>query len=170
MVNWTAMRKKSVQIVCYDPAWPALFEKEAEYIREALGSICLAIYHFGSTAVPGLSAKPKIDIMAVVVSFSLLDSASLVELGYEVRRDAIPTGKYFSKTAPRTHLHVFEEGNPLIQKNLLFRDWLRTHPEDQKAYAALKEHLAPQYDENNGMAYCYAKTEFIESIIQKARS
>jgi GrpB-like predicted nucleotidyltransferase (UPF0157 family) len=160
--------RRCVQIVPYDPKWPKIFEEEAPRIKEALGENCVNVHHFGSTAVPNLSAKPKIDILAVVKSFAALNIPRLVEIGYEVRNDPIPTGKYFVRELPRMHLHVFEEGNPLIAKNLTFRDWLRSHPETQAAYAALKETLARQYDEHNGMAYCYAKTEFIEGVLARA--
>lgn len=159
---------KTVQIVPYDPNWPQIFKEEAPRIKEALGDNCLDVHHFGSTSVPGLSAKPKIDILAVVKSFAFLNISGLVKIGYEVRRDTIPTGKYLVKEMPRIHLHVFEEGNPHIQRNLLFRDWLRTHPEDLEAYAAFKKALAVQYNEHNGMAYSNAKTAFIDEIIQKA--
>lgn len=113
---------RSVQIVPYDPKWPKMFEEEASRIKEALGENCLAVHHFGSTSVPGLSAKPKIDILAVVKSFAALNIPRLVEIGYEVRNDPIPTGKYFVRELPRMNLHVFEEGNTLIAKNLTFRD------------------------------------------------
>jgi GrpB-like predicted nucleotidyltransferase (UPF0157 family) len=159
---------RSVQIVSYDPQWPKIFEEKAPRIKEALGENCVDVHHFGSTSVAGLSAKPKVDILAVVKSFASLHVPRLVEIGYEVRNDPIPTGKYFVRVSPRVHLHVFEEGNPLIARNLEFRDWLRSHPDDRAAYAALKQTFAGQYGEDNGMAYCYAKTEFIEGVIAKA--
>ncbi|MBX7067416.1 MAG: GrpB family protein [Parachlamydiales bacterium] len=162
--------QRTVQMVPYDPLWPILFEAESKRIKKALGNDCIAVHHFGSTAVPGLCAKPKIDILAVVKSFSSLKPEALVEIGYEVRRETIPTGKYFTKENPRFNLHVFEDGNPLIEKDLKFRDWLRTHPEDREAYAALKKELAPQFNEHNGMAYCRAKTGFIEKIIKASAS
>ena len=159
---------RCVQIVSYDPDWPKIFEEQAHLLKEILRNPDLAIHHFGSTAVPGLSAKPKIDILAVVKRFSLLDTSSLVKIGYEARGEVILTGRYFVKRFPCIHLHVFEEGNPLIEKNLKFRDWLRSHPEDLATYASLKQTLALQYNEHNGMAYCRAKTAFIEDVVKKA--
>jgi GrpB-like predicted nucleotidyltransferase (UPF0157 family) len=128
----------------------------------------LAVHHFGSTSVPGLSAKPKIDILAIVKQLGSIDYAALEKLGFESRGEVIPTGRYFCKESPRVHLHIFEEGNPLIHRNLIFRDWLRTHEEDREAYAALKMKLAGVH--NDGMSYCRAKTEFINQIIAKAES
>jgi uridine phosphorylase len=159
---------KSIEIVPYNPEWPQMFEKEAKPIQQALGDNCLTIHHFGSTSVPGLSAKPKIDILAAVKQLGSIDYAALEKLGFESRGEVIPTGRYFCKESPRVHLHIFEERNPLIHRNLIFRDWLRTHEEDREAYAALKMKLADVH--NDGMSYCRAKTEFINQIIAKAES
>lgn len=155
-----------VQLVPYDPEWPRIFEKEAPFIKQALGENCTAIHHFGSTSVPGLCAKPKIDILAVVkdisCSFSLED--------FKPRRIVVPTGRYFTKEVPPIHLHIFEEDDPWIEKNLHFCSWLRSHPDDRETYAALKKELAVQYCENNAMEYCRAKTVFIESIMKRSSS
>lgn len=157
-----------IKIVPYDSQWQQIFEKEAETIRLALNDNCLAVHHFGSTSVPDLSAKPKIDILAVVKQFEKINIVALEKLGFESRGEVIPTGRYFSKKAPQVHLHIYEEGNPFIERNLIFRNWLRAHEEDRKAYAALKADLAAIH--HDGMAYCRAKTAFIEEIIAKAKS
>jgi len=163
------MKKKDrIKILPYNPQWAQMYEDEASLIIQALGDNCLAIHHFGSTAVPGLCAKAKIDILVVVKDFDLVDSSALEKLGYENRGEVIPTGRYFSKKCPRVHLHLFEEGNPLIEQNLLFRDWLRTHEDDRNAYANMKRKLASHH--TDGMEYCYAKTEFIKNIIEKAKN
>ncbi|MBF8263627.1 MAG: uncharacterized protein HW387_1292 [Parachlamydiales bacterium] len=159
---------ESIEIAPYDPEWPQVFENEAAPIQQVLGDNCVAVHHFGSTAVPGLSAKPKIDILAVVNQLESIDTAALEKLGFESRGEVIPTGRYFSKDSPRVHLHIFEEGNPVIQRNLMFRDWLRAHEEDRDAYGALKMQLASVH--NDGMSYCRAKTEFIDQIIAKAET
>jgi GrpB-like predicted nucleotidyltransferase (UPF0157 family) len=156
----------SIEIVPYNPEWPKIYEQEAGPIQLALGKPCLAIHHFGSTSIPGLCAKPKIDILAVVRSFAAIDASSLKKIGFENRGEVIPTGRYFVKDSPRIHLHLFEEGNPLIARNLLFCDYLRTHPEDREAYAALKMKLAGLH--HDGMSYCRAKTDLIDQIIAKA--
>jgi len=85
------------EIVEYDPRWPKIFENEEGPIKEALGDNCLAIEHFGSTAVPDLSAKSKIDILAVVKDLSSLPISALERLGFENRGEVIPSGRYFSK-------------------------------------------------------------------------
>ncbi len=153
-----------VQIVPYDPAWPKIFEKESALIQQALGENCAAIHHFGSTSVPGLSAKPKIDILAVVKDITCAFSLE----GFKPRRIVVPTGRYFIKEIPPIHLHLFEKGDPWIEKNLQFCSWLRSHTDERNAYAALKQELAVQYCEQNAMEYCRAKTGFIERIMEKA--
>lgn len=158
---------KIIELVSYDPAWPQLFEQEAQLILRALGNNCLDIYHFGSTSVPGLSAKPKIDILAVVKNMQSIDSSALERIGFESRGEVIPTGQYFSKELPKVHLHVFAEGNPDIERCLMFRDYLRDHEDAREAYAALKRHLADIYCD--GMDYSKAKTEFVDQIIEKAK-
>ena len=160
-----------IEIVPYNPQWPQIFAKEAKAIKNALGVNCIAIHHFGSTSVPGLSAKPKIDILIVVQNFQDINPihiAALENLGFEDkgRNKIIPTDWYLAKEGnPRIHLHIFEKGNPLIEQNLQFRDWIRSHPEDAKAYVKEKKRLASMYD--NGMDYCQAKTDFIMKILKK---
>ena len=161
------MDKETIKIVPYNPHWPQLYEKEAAPIIQALGRNCLAIHHFGSTSIPGASAKAVIDILAVIKDFSCVDTTGLEKLGYENRGEVIPSGRYYSKTTPHIHLHLFENGNPLIEDNLLFRDWLRTYRKDRDAYSKVKKDLASKF--TDGMSYCKAKTEFISTIVEKAK-
>jgi len=146
------MDRETVQIVPYNPRWPQMYDNEATLIIQALGSNCLAIHHFGSTSVPGLSAKAKIDILAIVKDFYCVDTSNLEKLGFENRGEVIPSGRYFSKNTPQIHLHLFEEGN---------------HHDDRDAYAKIKKDLASKH--TDGMSYCNAKTEFINTIIEKAK-
>ncbi|NGX42384.1 MAG: hypothetical protein K940chlam7_00664 [Chlamydiae bacterium] len=155
-----------IEIIPYDTQWPQIFETEAKPIRKVLGTNCLALHHIGSTSVPGLSSKPKIDILTVVKHFSSIKIADLERLGYEFRGEVIPSGRYFSKQIPNVNLHVFEEGNPSIKRFLVFRDWLRTHDDDREAYENLKKELANKH--TDGMSYACAKTEFINKILEKA--
>ena len=161
------MDRETVQIVPYNPQWPKIYDNEAALIIQALGSSCLAIHHFGSTSVLGLSAKAKIDILAIVKDFSCVDTSTLEKSGFENRGEVIPSGRYYSKNTPPIHLHLFENGNPLIENNLMFRDWLRTHDDDRDAYSRIKKDLASKH--TDGMSYCIAKTEFINTIIEKAK-
>jgi len=142
------------------------YGREAPVITAALGDNCLAIHHFGSTAVPGLAAKPKVDILAVVASFARLNVVGLEALGFENRGELIPTGRYFSKQSPAVHLHLFEEGNPAVWRNLAFRDRLRSHEGDRRAYESLKRRLAAEH--TDGMEYCRAKGGFIEAAIGRS--
>lgn len=154
-------KPKVIEIVPYNPEWVKLYNKESEALFEALGSHCLAIHHFGSTAVPGLSAKPVIDILLEIDSLATLNIQAIEQLGFEYRGEVIMSGRYFSKHG-RVHLHVFERGNPLIAQNLQFRDWLRTHKEDRNAYEELKKELAAKH--TDGVSYARAKTEFVQRI------
>ena len=161
------MDREIIQIVSYNPRWPQIYDNEAALLIRALGTNCLAIHHIGSTSVLGLSAKGIIDILAIVKDFSYVDISALKKLGFENRGEVIHTGRYFSKMTPRIHLHLFEEGNPLIEHDLLFRDWLRTHDDDRDAYSKIKKDLAIKH--TDGMSYCIAKTKFINTIIEKAK-
>ena len=165
MKNFSPKKNNIIKIVPYNSQWPRMFEEEGGSVKKELGDNCLAIYHFGSTSVPGLSAKPKIDILAVVKNFSSIDVPALERLGYKYRGEVVSSGRYFSKKNPHVHLHFFEKGNPLIEHNLVFRDWLRTHDADCDAYSKLKQELTNQH--TDGMGYCRAKTEFINEIIKK---
>ncbi len=161
-----------VEIKPYDLNWPSAFEIEAKRIKEALGHNCLAIHHIGSTSVPGLAAKPIIDMIPVVKDISEVDSynVAMEALGYKAMGEyGIPLRRYFQKGLEhRTHnIHVFEQNNPEIDRHLKFRDWMRTHPEDMQAYADLKKNLAIRF-KNDIFSYCLGKEDFIAAIDKKA--
>lgn len=161
------MKKEVIKIVPYDPHWVQIYEDESASIKRALGDNCVAIHHIGSTSVPGLCAKATVDILAAVKDFSKVSVSGLEKLGFKNRGEVISSGRYFSKKAPGIHLHLFEEGNSLIERDLLFRDWLRSYPDDRDAYSKQKKELAGKH--TDGMSYCNAKTEFIDSIVDKAK-
>jgi GrpB-like predicted nucleotidyltransferase (UPF0157 family)/N-acetylglutamate synthase-like GNAT family acetyltransferase len=161
-----------VEVVVYDAEWPNMFETEANLIKSVLGDNCIAIHHIGSTAVPGLSAKPILDILPVVKDILQVDqcNSAMKSIGYEVKGEfGIPFRRYFQKSSDRrTHnVHVFEESNPEIERHLKFRDWMRIHSNDRNAYSALKVKLALKYP-NNIMKYCLGKDDFIADIDSKA--
>ncbi|HAU1193255.1 TPA: GNAT family N-acetyltransferase [Legionella pneumophila] len=161
-----------IKVVPYDSSWSMQFEQEAEQIKKALGNNCIDIHHIGSTSVPGLAAKPVIDMIPVVLDLSKVDSANTAmrTLGYEAKGEyGIPFRRYFQKgDNQRTHhAHVFELGNSEIERHLKFRDWMRSHPEDREAYARLKQELARQYSDDV-TAYCLGKEDFIAIIDKKA--
>ena len=157
----------------YDPAWPEQFELEAGLIRRALGENCLEIYHIGSTSVPGLAAKPIIDIMPVVRSLDGVDEArdALEALGYEYLGEfGIPGRRYLRKGGDeRTHqMHIFAQGDGAnITRHLAFRDYLRAHPDAREEYAVLKRALAERYPYDIE-SYCDGKDAFVKRCEREA--
>ena len=157
----------------YDARWPAAFNYEASRIRSALSGVPIVLHHIGSTAIPGIVAKPVIDLLGVVPAVADLDrhEHQLASIGYEAKGEyGIPGRRYFQKAAPdgpRTHhLHVFATGSPEIHRHLDFRDYLRAFPEEAIAYATLKQDLATRVSSRD--EYSDGKTEFIRTIEQRA--
>jgi GrpB-like predicted nucleotidyltransferase (UPF0157 family) len=162
-----------VELVDYDPEWPRLFQREADRIRSVLRARALRIEHVGSTSVPGLCAKPRIDIVLVVPDSS--DEPAYVpameQAGYplRIREPDWFEHRVFKGPGTDTNIHVFTEGCSEIDRMTRFRDWLRSHPEDRDLYANEKRALAQRewkYVQN----YADAKTSVIEHIIARAAS
>lgn len=161
-----------VQIAPYDPDWPVRFALLAAQLRTALGAAALRIDHIGSTAVPGLDAKPIVDIQISVVELEPLSAygAGLSQLGFVHRVDNPDlTKRYFREApgTPRTHIHVRCAGGFAEQFSLLFRDYLRAHAHEAIHYAKGKRELALQFAENRE-AYTDAKGPFIWDMMQRA--
>ena len=164
-----------IYIAEYDPEWPELFDAEARRLREALDGVALRIDHVGSTAVPGLAAKPVIDIQVSVAPREPLASYRdpLASLGYICTTTPF---LYFHRPAdwPHTHhVHVRESGSDDEQRTIAFRDWLRTHPADRGAYEALKRSLARGADASSAESrfrYSRAKTDFIRTLERRSGS
>ena len=165
---------EAVEIAEYDPAWPAAYERECALIADALADLVLAIEHVGSTAVPGLGAKPVIDITVGVRT--LVDGEKCVgpmeELGYEYRGDGeIPGRHYFRKftRGERTHhLNIVEHKGDFWERHILFRDYLREHLQEAQDYCELKVRLAERFGTDR-LGYNEAKTAFIELALAKAK-
>jgi len=163
-----------VLVVDYDPAWPSLYEAERKRILEAVGGKILSIEHIGSTAVPGLGAKPIIDIIAGVVSKRVADECVefLKPVGYmDVTPEDGPEWFFCLGRGPHSvgyHLHLVLEGSPFQRKHIVFRDYLRGHPETAAEYYELKRRLSIQYRENR-VAYTESKTEFIDAVLERAQ-
>ena len=165
-----------VEIADYDPRWPELFAAEAARLRPAFGPSLAAMEHIGSTSVPGLAAKPVIDIQAVVRSLRDMEAITprVVALGWIQGIFALDPARrlYFKKydaSGIRTHqLHVYEADHPVAAAHLLFRDYLRTHKEEAQRYEALKRELAVPF-RHDRLGYNDAKTDYIETVITKAR-
>ncbi len=161
-----------IELAEYDPEWPHLFEREAQRIRSVLGERVVLLEHVGSTSVPGLAAKPRIDLLLVVPDSS--DEASyappLEAAGYPlvIREPEWFQHRVFKGPDTDVNLHVFSPGCVEIERMLLFRDWLRSHPDDRALYERTKRDLAQQdwkYTQN----YADAKTEIVEEIIARAK-
>ena len=161
-----------IQVVDYDPAWPGLFEREAERVRATLGERALLLEHVGSTSVPGLAAKPKIDMLLVVANSSDESSyvAPLEAAGYrlQIREPDWYEHRMFKGPDTDINLHVYSLGCPEIDRVLLFRNWLRRNPSDLQLYERTKRELARKewkYVQN----YADAKTAVVEEILARAK-
>jgi GrpB-like predicted nucleotidyltransferase (UPF0157 family) len=159
---------ESIKVVSYNPSWPKMFEDESHLIKQALGSNCIEIHHIGSTSVPGLSAKPIIDMLPVVNNILTVDQASkaMEESGYEAKgENGILFRRFFIKrnSVNTHHVHVFEKNSPEIERHLNFRDWMKSHSDDRDAYAKLKILLADKFS-NDRMSYILGKEDFINNI------
>ena len=164
------MGAKHVVVLPYDAAWKLDFAKIRDELAEALGKLALRIEHVGSTSVPGLSAKPIIDIDVVIRNYEVFDKvvAALGTIGYRhegnlgiVGREAF---KYDGKEHLRNHhLYVCTEDSPELRRHLAFRDYLRANPDAVKEYSRIKEEAAARYpyDIDGYIAY---KSPLIERI------
>jgi GrpB-like predicted nucleotidyltransferase (UPF0157 family) len=160
-----------ITLVEYDPSWPKLFEREAKRIRKVLGGKALQIEHVGSTSVPGLCAKPIIDILLVVKN-SAEESAyvpALEAAGYKLRVQEPEWFEHRMFKGPDTdiNLHVFSEGASEINRMLRFRDWLRLNESDRDKYARVKRSLAKN-KWRHVQHYADAKTSIVQEIMERA--
>jgi GrpB-like predicted nucleotidyltransferase (UPF0157 family) len=133
-----------IEIVEYRPEWIEMFEQATFELENAAPGLFVEFEHIGSTSVPGLAAKPIVDILAGVIHLSDVNSrvAIIESLGYELRDFGAPGRLYFARSIDekdRHHLHIVEIATFESRKELSFRDWLRQHPEDVAAYAEVKE-------------------------------
>jgi len=158
-----------IEVVDYDPEWPRMFEAEAARLREALGDVAVRVDHVGSTSVPGLAAKPTIDIQVSVPDVFDWDAygPALERLGYQHTPDPehrdYPFFGWPPNTLPRTlHIHVCRAGTEMERRHLAFRDRLRNDPAARDEYAALKRALALRHG-NDVEAYAADKDPFIKA-------
>jgi GrpB-like predicted nucleotidyltransferase (UPF0157 family) len=153
-----------IEVVDYDPAWPAEFERLKGRALAALGELAVAVEHVGSSAVPGLAAKPIVDLYAVVEDVPAAIER-LTALGYVHQGDlGIPGREAFDwpRGERRHHLYVCPRDHEGLDEVLRFRDYLREHPEEARAYAELKRELAVRHRDDRD-AYGAAKTAFIRA-------
>lgn len=166
------VEKSKIVLADYDPLWLKKFQKHAAIIAHALGPKALCIEHVGSTSVPGLAAKPIIDIV-VVVENSGDEEAYLPDLqvaGYVLRVREPEWHQHRMLRTPQldVHVHLFSSGCVEIARMLFFRNRLRSNPEDRLRYEALKRRLATQ-DWPDMNDYARAKSELVEQIIARAQ-
>lgn len=169
-----------IEVVPYDPAWITGFEKEAAILNAIFGERVVELQHIGSTAVPGLDAKPIIDILVVLDHTDDINSfdRAMEDVGYRVRGECLdapvpgtPGRFYFSKETNGVrshHVHVYAKGHWDILDKLAFRDYLRAHSSKAAAYGELKRRIAAQYRFDN-IGYMRAKDGFVKSTLLEAR-
>ena len=162
-----------IRVVDYDPEWPRLYRREAERIRAVLGERVVGLEHIGSTSVPGLAAKPVIDVLLVVPD-SADEPAYVPDLeaaGYVlvIREPGWFQHRAFKGPDTDVNLHVYSPGCPEMERYLIFRDRLRASPEDRARYQRAKRELAER-DWTYVQQYADAKSEVVEEIIARARS
>ena len=162
-----------IELVDYYPAWPELFAREAARISAALGEQVLLLEHVGSTSVPGLAAKPIIDILLAVAdsAHEAAYAPALETAGYalRIREPDWYEHRMFKGREPEVNLHVFSEGCSEIERMLLFRDWIRHNKADCALYERTKRELAERewkYVQN----YADAKGAVVEEIVGRARA
>jgi GrpB-like predicted nucleotidyltransferase (UPF0157 family) len=165
------MEERQIVIVDYDRRWPEKFQQHAALLSQALGAKALAIEHIGSTSVPGLAAKPIVDI-TVLVEDSRDEAAylpALLAAGYSLRTRESGWHEHRMLRTPEldVHVHIFSAGCEEVTRQVVFRDRLRSNLEDRLRYEMLKRELAKE-DWPNMDAYARAKTEVIEEIIAQA--
>jgi GrpB-like predicted nucleotidyltransferase (UPF0157 family) len=161
-----------IRVVPYDPAWPRLFEREAARIRAALGDRVVRLEHVGSTSVPGLAAKPRIDILLVVPDSgdepAYVPALQAASYALRIREPEWYEHRVFKGPDTDVNLHVFSPGCPEIARMVGFRDHLRRDEADRRLYERAKLDLAQrdwQYTQN----YADAKTAVVEEIIARAQ-
>ena len=162
---------QSIVVVDYDPAWPERFRREEARIRSSLGEAALSVEHIGSTSVPGLAAKPIVDILLMVEDSTDEPSyfPALGASGYilRVRGPDFDNHRLFRTPEKDVHVHVFSACSPEIERYLLLRNRLREHEGDRELYARTKRELANR-EWPSMQHYAEAKTEVIEGIIARA--
>jgi GrpB-like predicted nucleotidyltransferase (UPF0157 family) len=167
------MVQRYIQVVPYDPNWVLLYEKEAEVLSRIFGDLLADIYHIGSTSVPGLAAKPVVDIMPLVHDIEGVEpfNEAMAALGYIAKGEGGIAGRRFfikpSETERTHHVHIFQVGSGDVLRHLAFRNYLIAHPAEAELYAKMKIELARQFPEDI-FGYMDGKDAWIKATEQKA--
>jgi len=165
------MRQYEIRIEDYNPDWPGLFNSEEEVLTNACKNKIIKIEHIGSTSIPGLPAKPTIDMIAGVKSLEIANRLipTICSLGYEyisIFEVDMPERRYFVKEgefADLIHIHMVVVDSDFWRRHIAFRDYLRNHLELCDEYGKLKQKLAKEYGSDRG-GYTDAKSEFIQRV------
>ena len=164
--KYNNIRHKHIAIAEYDPDWIDSFQREVICLQRLMGDILIQAHHIGSTSVPGLAAKPVVDLLLEVTDVRELDDlqSTIIASGYQFWGEyGLPGRRYLTKgTDPRTHnIHSFELGNPELHRHLAFRDYLCAHPDVAADYESLKRRLAVECNHDIDK-YCDGKDAFIK--------
>lgn len=160
-----------VRLSPYNEKWDAMFEEEAHFLKKIFGNLIITFEHIGSTSIKGMKAKPVIDMIAIVKEIGQVDhfNEEMISYGYDSAGEwGIPGRRLFRKGGEnRTHhIHFYEQGNPQIARHLIFRDYLKEHPEEAAKYSDFKEELAGQYSTTS--EYSPAKKDFVSEMEHRA--
>ncbi|GMN99368.1 GrpB family protein [Parageobacillus thermoglucosidasius] len=160
---------RKVEVVPFSEQWSILFNNEAEKIKTIFGSELLSIYHIGSTSIPGMRAKPIIDILVEVKDIERVDHCNeqMSALGYRAMGENGISGRRYFRKERTHHIHVFETGNEHIIRHLAFKEYMIAHPEEAKAYSELKQKLSKQFP-TDIESYIEGKDPFIKETEKKA--
>ena len=166
------MNMRKIEVIEYDPSWPVAFEAERGLLRGTLGDVAIEIHHIGSTAVPGLAAKPIIDILVEVSDLEALDALNdrMRDIGYAPRGEfGIKGRRYFTKgDGDRTHqIHAFKSGDDNVTRHIAFRDYLRADPDVAREYGELKKAVAESCG-NDIERYCDGKDAYVKRLVAAA--
>lgn len=160
-----------VRLSDYNKNWVRMFQMEAQFLKSIFGDEILRFEHFGSTSVEGMKAKPVIDMMCIVKDIIRIDlyNSKMESLGYDAAGEwGIVGRRLFRKGGEnRTHhLHFYQFDNPQIERHLIFRDYLRLHPEEAEKYSRFKQKLVQSFDDTK--EYSQAKKEFVKKMEERA--
>jgi GrpB-like predicted nucleotidyltransferase (UPF0157 family) len=166
---------RRITVVPYDARWPDLFQEEAYELAAIFGEEVVAIHHIGSTAIPGIHAKPIIDILVEVQDIERVDAFNqeMTERGYLPKGEFGIRGRRFfimgTEESRTHHVHVFQTSDAEFERHLAFRDYLRAHPEEAEAYGRLKQELARRFPHDID-SYMAGKDDLIKEMERKAKA
>ena len=167
------LKRGTVRLLPYDPDWPMYFQAEKDMLRNALGASVLEIRHIGSTAIPGMPAKPIIDILAAVKNLADVSDFidPLIRLGYQDKGDGSVAGRRFfvkgTEAARTHHLNFYEMNSPGWTTHIIFCEYLKSHVKVARQYAELKEKLARMFPTDRA-SYTDGKEGFVAAVAEKS--